>query len=101
MISGKRSFFGCTTAPDGEVWWFANTPGAELSKNELAAITPEQWREQLAGLFADDNTPAAEIIRASGESIVATNAYDIASTPNWSDETMVLVGDAVHACAPN
>ncbi|MDW6065262.1 FAD-dependent monooxygenase [Streptomyces sp. FXJ1.4098] len=87
--------------PDGEVWWFANTPGAELSKDELAAITPEQWREQLAGLFADDNTPAAEIIRASGESIVATNAYDIASTPTWSDEAMVLVGDAVHACAPN
>lgn len=101
MIYGKRAFFGCTTAPDGEVWWFANTPGAELSKDELAAITAEQWREQLAGLFADDNTPAAEIIRASGESIVATNAYDIASTPTWSDETMVLVGDAVHACAPN
>ncbi|OMI34983.1 FAD-dependent monooxygenase [Streptomyces sparsogenes] len=101
MIYGKRGFFGCTTAPDGEVWWFANTPGAELSKDELAAITPEQWREQLAGLFAEDNTPAAGIIRASGESIVATNAYDIASTPTWSDEAMVLVGDAVHACAPN
>lgn len=32
MIFGKQAFFGCTRAPDGEVWWFANVPGTELDR---------------------------------------------------------------------
>ncbi|MET8009363.1 NAD(P)/FAD-dependent oxidoreductase [Streptomyces sp. NPDC005271] len=101
MIFGKQAFFGCTTAPDGEVWWFCNAPAEELSKAELAAVTAEQWRERLLALFAEDGTPAADIVRATGDSIVATGAYDLLSTPTWSEEGMVIVGDAAHACAPN
>lgn len=101
MVFGKQAFFGCTAAPDGEVWWFTNAPAAELSKEELAAVTPEQWRERLAELFAEDHTPAAGLVRATGENIVATAAYDLVSTPVWSEEGMVIVGDAAHACAPN
>ncbi|CAM5709298.1 FAD-dependent oxidoreductase OS=Streptomyces antimycoticus OX=68175 GN=SANT12839_085570 PE=4 SV=1 [Streptomyces antimycoticus] len=52
-------------------------------------------------LFAEDHTPAADLVRATGDSIVATAAYDIISTPTWSEEAMVIVGDAAHACAPN
>jgi 2-polyprenyl-6-methoxyphenol hydroxylase-like FAD-dependent oxidoreductase len=101
MIFGKQAFFGCTAAPDGEVWWFSNAPAAELSTAELAAVSPGQWRERLAELFAEDHTPAADIVRATGENIVATSAYDLVSTPTWSEEGMVIVGDAAHACAPN
>jgi len=101
MVFGKQAFFGCTAAPDGDVWWFSNAPAAELSKAELAAVTPEQWRERLAELFAEDQTPAADIVRATGENIVATAAYDLVSTPVWSEEGLVIVGDAAHACAPN
>ncbi|MFF5584052.1 FAD-dependent monooxygenase [Streptomyces hygroscopicus] len=101
MIFGKQAFFGCTTAPDGEVWWFCNAPAEEMSRAELAAVTAEQWRERLLTLFAEDNTPAADLVRATGDSIVATAAYDIVSTPTWSEEGMVIVGDAAHACAPN
>ncbi|MEU8828736.1 FAD-dependent monooxygenase [Streptomyces sp. NPDC048636] len=101
MIFGKQAFFGCTTAPDGGIWWFANAPAPELPPAELAAVTPEQWREKLTGLFAEDRTAAAGIIGATGEDIIATGGYDIVSTPTWSSEAMVIVGDAAHACAPN
>lgn len=39
MIRGSRAFLGCTRAPDGAVWWFANTPGGELAPERLAAGT--------------------------------------------------------------
>ncbi|MDJ1132960.1 FAD-dependent monooxygenase [Streptomyces iconiensis] len=104
MIQGRRAFLGCTTAPDGEVWWFANTPGPELSKDRLATDTPERnarWREHVAALFAEDASPAADIVRATGDGIFTSNAYDVARTPVWSRGPMVVLGDAAHAAAPN
>ncbi|MFE0382370.1 FAD-dependent monooxygenase [Streptomyces inhibens] len=101
MIFGKRAFFGCTLAPDGEVWWFANVPGTELDRSRPPAVTPGAWRERVAELFADDDTPAAAIVRATGDRVIASNAYDIATTPTWHTDTMVVLGDAAHAAAPN
>ncbi|WP_326806726.1 MULTISPECIES: FAD-dependent monooxygenase [unclassified Streptomyces] len=104
MIQGTRAFLGCTMAPGGEVWWFANTPGRELGREQLATETPAQkarWREHVAGLFAEDASPAADIVRATGDEIVASNAYDIASTPVWSQGPLIVLGDAAHAAAPN
>ncbi|WP_030612260.1 FAD-dependent monooxygenase [Streptomyces sclerotialus] len=101
MFFGKKAFFGCTRAPDGETWWFASAPGPELSREDLAASTPDHWRHRLAGLFDEDNTPAAEIIRSTGETIIGSNAYDIAGAPRWWTDTMVIIGDAAHAAAPN
>ncbi|MBZ4015600.1 FAD-dependent monooxygenase [Streptomyces purpurogeneiscleroticus] len=101
MIFGKKAFFGCTRAPDGETWWFANAPGPELSRDDLAASTADQWRHRLGGLFEEDNSPAADIIRSTGETIVGSNSYDIAATPRWYTDTMVIIGDAAHAAAPN
>ncbi|MGG7570330.1 FAD-dependent monooxygenase [Streptomyces sirii] len=101
MIFGKRAFFGCTRAPDGEVWWFANVPGTELDRTQAPITTPETWRVRVAELFSDDDTPAAAIVRATGEGIIASSAYDIATTPTWYTDTMVVLGDAAHAAAPN
>ncbi|MEV0277011.1 FAD-dependent monooxygenase [Streptomyces sp. NPDC050610] len=101
MISGDRAFFGCTTAPDGPTYWFANIPGEALSRDELAAITPAQWRQRVADVFAGDSTPAAGIVAATGTEIVARNTYDIPSTPVWHNPSMVIIGDAAHATAPN
>ncbi|MFF8814724.1 FAD-dependent monooxygenase [Streptomyces pactum] len=101
MIYGKRAFFGCTATPDGEVWWFANAPGPEIPRDRLAAVTPEQWRERVAALFDEDRTPAASLVRATGDEIVASNAYDLASVPNWYGDAMIVIGDAAHAAAPN
>lgn len=100
MIQGSRAFFGHTTAPDGETFWFSRIPGPERDKAELLATTPAQWREQAIEAFTGDDTPAAEIIRSTGEDIYGGHAYDVPTTPIWFTDTMVLVGDAAHAASP-
>ncbi|MGI5531747.1 FAD-dependent monooxygenase [Streptomyces syringium] len=100
MIYGRQGFFGCTTAPDGTTYWFANIPGAELPAADLAA-GPDHWRRRVVGTFAADRTPAAAIAAATGDAIVGMNAYDIPTTPVWHGRRAVLIGDAVHATAPN
>ena len=45
MIFGKRAFFGYTTAPSGETWWFANPPRkTPLDRETLAAMDTEASR---------------------------------------------------------
>ncbi|MET7801674.1 FAD-dependent monooxygenase [Streptomyces decoyicus] len=101
MIFGKRAFFGCTLAPDGEVWWFANVPGTEIDRTDPTAVTPGAWRERVAAAFEDDDTPAAALVRATGDRVTASGAYDLATVPTWHTDTMVVLGDAAHAAAPN
>lgn len=101
MIFGKRAFFGCTTSPDGTTHWFANIRGPELPRPELTAATPDRWRRHAAEALAGDRTPAAAIVAATGDAVIGMNTYDMPTTPVWHDRHTVLVGDAVHATAPN
>ena len=102
MVFGKRAFFGYAVHPSGEVWWFANPPRAgEPTRTELAAITSEQWREMLLDLFADDDTLACEIIRATPGKLAGWATYDLPSVPTWYRESMIIIGDAAHATAPS
>jgi FAD-dependent urate hydroxylase len=101
MVWGRRAFFGYTVSPSGEIWWFANPPSArELTRAELAATTTEQWKRRLIDLFADDASPAVEIIEATIGELPATNQYDVPSVPTWHRGPMVIVGDAAHATSP-
>ena len=101
MVFGKRAFFGYAVSPSGEIWWFANPPSAgELTRAELAAGTAE-WKRRLIGLFADDATPAVEIIRATAGELDGTNQYDMPSVPTWHRGPMIIVGDAAHAASPS
>jgi FAD-dependent urate hydroxylase len=101
MVWGRRAFFGYTVSPSGEIWWFANPPSArELTRAELAATTAEQWKRWLIDLFADDASPAVEIIEATTGELPATNQYDVPSVPTWHRGPMVIVGDAAHATSP-
>ncbi|MEU3708874.1 FAD-dependent monooxygenase [Streptomyces catenulae] len=99
MVAGARGFLGCTRAPDGEVWWFANVPGAELPRG--GGPTAAGWRARLTALFADDATPAAALVAAAGDTVVASGSYDLARTPRWHRGPLVILGDAAHAAAPN
>jgi 2-polyprenyl-6-methoxyphenol hydroxylase-like FAD-dependent oxidoreductase len=102
MIFGKRAFFGYAVHPSGEVWWFANPPRAdEPSKTELAAISTEQWRRMLTDLFAEDDTPAVAIIRATPGELSGWATHDLPSVPKWHRGSMILIGDAAHATAPS
>jgi FAD-dependent urate hydroxylase len=101
MVWGRRAFFGYTVSPSGEIWWFANPPSArELTRAELAATTTEQWKRWLIDLFADDASPAVEIIEATTGELPATNQYDVPSVPTWHRGPMVIVGDAAHTTSP-
>ena len=100
MIFGKRAFFGYTVSPDGEVWWFANPPSAELSRAELAAMGTEQWKQRLSELFAGDRGPAVEIISSTDE-LSASNSYDMPNVPVWHRDAMIIIGDAAHAASPS
>jgi 2-polyprenyl-6-methoxyphenol hydroxylase-like FAD-dependent oxidoreductase len=88
MISGKDAFFGYTTAPDGETWWFSRAPH-----------NPAPTRGYFIDLLSSDRTPAASIVRAT-EDITFQQSYDVPETPNWHNSAMVLVGDAAHAASP-
>jgi FAD-dependent urate hydroxylase len=101
MVWGRRAFFGYTVSPSGEIWWFANPPSArELTRAELAATTTEQWKQQLIDLFANDASPAVEIIKATTGELPGTSQYDMPSVPTWHRGPMVIVGDAAHATSP-
>lgn len=102
FVFGRRCFFGYLIHPDGDVWWFANPPAKrEPTREELAAITPRQWRARVVDLFADDPGPMLDIIAATEDIFPAWNTYDFPRVPTWHNDRMVLVGDAVHATSPS
>ncbi len=102
MVFGKRAFFGYAVHPSGEVWWFANPPRAEEpTRAELAAIGTERWRGMLTDLFADDATPAVDIIRATPGELAGWATHDLLSVPDWHRGPMIVIGDAAHATAPS
>lgn len=99
MTFGHRAFFGWAAAPDGSVWWFANPPSRRpVSPGDF---TPQAWRTHLLDLFATDATPAAAIIRATGDVLGPWNTDDLPRVPVWRSRRAVLIGDAAHAVAPS
>jgi FAD-dependent urate hydroxylase len=101
MIFGKRAFFGYATAPDGEVWWFANVPRRdEPARDELRAMTGAEWRGRLLELYAGDAGPAVELIEATPQIAALSPIHSIPHLPTWHDGRMIVVGDAAHAPSP-
>ncbi|OZM71306.1 FAD-dependent oxidoreductase [Amycolatopsis antarctica] len=101
MGRGARAAFGYIHTPDGETWWFGRLPGSELSREEMAARTAEEWKRYATGFFAEDGTSMADLVRSTAPGdIVVSNAYDVPSTPRWWRDSMVLAGDAAHAASP-
>ena len=100
MVYGNRAFFGYTTTPSQETYWFARFADNELTKAELASNRPEDWQQRTLRHFVEDDAPSAQIIRATGHEIMGGNGYDQPTTRIWHNGSMVLVGDAAHAAAP-
>ncbi|MGZ6376093.1 MAG: FAD-dependent oxidoreductase [Ktedonobacterales bacterium] len=107
FIFGKHAFFGWTTPPTGEIYWFANIPASryadEVKGQRLALVSQQEWKRRLLDLFAQDATPAVEIIRATAEQNGFTPSLlnMMPRVPRWHRDTMVLVGDAAHATSPS
>ena len=103
MVFGRRAFFGYTVAPSGEVWWFANPPHLEEpTPAQLAALNDgDRWRRLLLDLFADDATPAVDLIRHTAHDLTGWATYDLPRVETWQRGRVVLVGDAAHATSPS
>ena len=100
MIFGHRAFFGYHAVPNGDVIWFVNWPRAEISRDERATTSDDAWKEQLIGLFTDDDGPAINLIRAGELELAGDNTYDLGHVPVWHRGPMVVIGDAAHAPSP-
>ncbi len=100
MVRGSRVAFGYAVSPDRETYWFARVAGQALTAAELADPAPAHWRERLVASLRQDTTPAAAIVAASTDGIMATNATEIPPGTPWRSGRMLLVGDAAHAASP-
>jgi FAD-dependent urate hydroxylase len=100
MIFGRRAFFGYVVDPAGGTVWFANVPRPPVTKEERAAITTQQWQQQLLELFAGDRGPASDLVAAGILELAADNTYDLPRVPTWHKGPMVVIGDAAHAPSP-
>jgi FAD-dependent urate hydroxylase len=100
MPFGKKGFFGYQVFDDDTAVWFVNLPHAEATTLAEVQRTPaEEWLRLLPPLYADDRTPAADLIgrTAPEELIVVGPMENMPRVPMWSRGRMVLVGDSVHA----
>ena len=101
MIFGKRAFFGYTTAPDGQVWWFANLPQhREPARGEAEMVSAAQWRHRFTEIYAEDAGPALELIAATPGFAPMTPIRTIPHLRRWHTGRMIVVGDAAHAPSP-
>ncbi|MEJ3746856.1 FAD-dependent monooxygenase [Actinomycetes bacterium KLBMP 9797] len=102
FVFGKRAFFGYLVREAGEIYWFANLHRPhEPSQRELAAVTPEQWRQHLIDLFADDTPVIRNILGNLTGDVGAYPVHDIPTSPVWHRGPVALIGDAVHATSPS
>jgi FAD-dependent urate hydroxylase len=104
MIFGKRAFFGYQLADDSTGVWFVNLPHAQpMTLTEARAVPAGQWLSVLREAFADDRTPALDLLRRteSADLLVIGPMEDVPTVPTWSKGRMVLIGDAAHATSPS
>lgn len=100
MVRGSTAAFGFAVSPDGETYWFARVSGDPLSADELAHGSPAGWRELLVPSLRKDATPAADIVAATGDDLLVTNATELPAGTPWRSGRTLLVGDAAHAASP-
>ncbi|KNB50803.1 FAD-dependent monooxygenase [Streptomyces caatingaensis] len=100
MIRASRVLFGCLVSPAGETYWFARLRGPAVGAEEAAVTPPGTWRDRLVALLRPDRSPAADIVRATEDKLMVTNAVRLTPGVRWCGRRVVLVGDAAHAAPP-
>ncbi|MFK4101973.1 FAD-dependent oxidoreductase [Streptomyces sp. NPDC019531] len=100
MVRGSGAAFGYAVSPDGETYWFARVTGDPLPAEELTQRTPADLRGLLLPLLREDATEAADIVAATGDELMVTNATEIPTGTPWRSGRTLLVGDAAHAASP-
>jgi 2-polyprenyl-6-methoxyphenol hydroxylase-like FAD-dependent oxidoreductase len=75
-------------------------PG-EPTREQLAAISPGEWKQRLLELYDGDAGPAVEILNATADELAAYPIHDLPAVPTWHRGPMVIIGDAAHATSPS
>jgi len=104
MIFGRRAFFGYQLSDDSSGVWFVNLPHREpMTLAEARAVAAEDWLHALRDAFDQDRTPALNLLRRTEAAnlLVVGPMEDIPTVPTWSNDRMVLIGDAAHASSPS
>jgi 2-polyprenyl-6-methoxyphenol hydroxylase-like FAD-dependent oxidoreductase len=102
MCFGKRAFFGYQVFEDSSAVWFVNLPHrAPMTVSEAQAIGANEWIRILRNAFADDRTPALEMISRTnaGELLITGPMENMPGVANWTHGRMTLIGDAAHAAS--
>ena len=102
MQFGTRCFFAWTPTPDRGTVWFANPPMAhEPANGVLSGMSDTHWRTWLHELMDGDVGPAPAIIDAAPGPMFGWATYDMPVVRRWSNDRMIIIGDAAHATAPS
>ncbi|MCH0559208.1 FAD-dependent oxidoreductase [Streptomyces sp. MUM 16J] len=99
MVRGSGTAFGYSVSPAGETYWFARVGGEPLPAGAPAGPAAA-LRAQLLPLLRKDATPAADLVEASADAIMVTNATELPLGTSWHTGRILLLGDAAHAASP-
>ncbi|WP_221353702.1 FAD-dependent oxidoreductase [Streptomyces beigongshangae] len=100
MVRGSAAAFGYAVSPDGGTYWFARVAGEPLTADEIGHGTPAHWRGLLLPLLRADTTPAADIVTATTDRVMVTNATEVPTGTPWRSGRTLTIGDAAHAASP-
>jgi FAD-dependent urate hydroxylase len=100
MSFGKQAFFGYQVFDDSTAVWFVNLPHREpMAAAQAQQTSATQWLPLLSAKFADDRTPAQDLIGRTdpADLLIVGPMENMPRVPRWSKGRMVLVGDSAHA----
>lgn len=100
MVRGSGAAFGFAVSPAGEAYWFARIADEPLAQKDIADGGPARWRELLEPVLRADATPAADLVAATRDELMVTNAQDLEPGRPWRTARTIVLGDAAHAASP-
>ncbi|MFF1696637.1 FAD-dependent oxidoreductase [Streptomyces sp. NPDC058257] len=103
MCFGKKAYFAYQILDDGSALWSANLPHREpMTSTETQAVGAGEWLKRLREAFADDRTPASDLLAATlpPDLVITGPTETMPPLRAWSRGGMILIGDAAHATPP-
>lgn len=100
MVRGSTVAFGYAVSPEGETYWFARVSDEPLAAADITHGTPARWRDVLLPLLRKDATPAADLVAATPDHLMVTNATELPTGTPWRSGRTLVIGDAAHAASP-
>jgi 2-polyprenyl-6-methoxyphenol hydroxylase-like FAD-dependent oxidoreductase len=93
---GKGVRFGFLPISEDSIYWFATENGSK------EANKPENSKKHLEKLFENWTFPIPDLVKhTSQDTILYHPIYDIKPFRGWSDQRVILIGDAAHPTTPN